>query len=255
MNNPLQEYLQIIQTLNEPLGDWRKGEIQIVTDPEQIMAMVTAKKVELAGKRANNNSLEPKDVWADVGIIADDPFFIVLRDAVLFPPKKGTSEPTPGFYIRTIYRNQLKRNLGICVFPITSDKKIVLNLAFRHSVRNWCVETPGTIGINGESREESLNRCIKSELGTVPKKITLVNEQYISERGLIDAFCPIYVVEVDSQNLSSNDLMISGHYLFNKDELKEVFKKGHFEHGDRKYVCGDSYTIAGLFYAEMFGLI
>jgi hypothetical protein len=191
-----------------------------------------------------------------IGIVDQDKYLTHLRDAVLFPPKKGESEPIEGTYIRMVYGGQLKGNVGVFLLPMTKDKKIVLNIAFRHSIRAFTLEGAGTIAKAGESIEESAKRCMHDELGCEAVSITKLTDNFVPERGLLDGFVPIYAVEVElPDNAEVSDPTVRGHIALSKEEYLAAVKNGTYKMNGQTYIFNDGYTNTAVLLAMAHGLI
>jgi hypothetical protein len=231
-----ERYFEVLKLLDEPLGDWRQGEIQIITDPE-LIAQAEAKH------------------GIEVGVIDEDRYVLHLRDAVFFPPKAGQTEPVLATYIRFVYAYQLKGNPGISILPVTKDGLLVLNRTFRHALRRWVIEAAGTIAKDGETRLDSIIRCVKDELGSRIHKWHRVTDHFVPERGLVGGTVPIYVVVVDYEPSEVADATVSGHVLLTPAELAAALRAGKYHYQGRDYHCCDGYTIAAVRFAELHGLI
>ena len=70
--------------------------------------------------------------WSRIGVVYEDPYLIVLRDAVRRP------DGSLGTYARTLPASGAA---GAAVLPLL-DGKIVLLRRFRHATRKWHLEIP-----------------------------------------------------------------------------------------------------------------
>lgn len=147
------EYLSLIRTSPEivtPRGNAAKGEIEIVLDPDKMLA------IELATGR-------------DVGVLKSDSYWIWINDACRFPDgREGV--------IGRILSKSLQRYPGAAVLPMLSDGKCVLNCEFRHSTRQWELEMPRGGLKRGESVEEAARREVREETGFVLDRLTRLGE-------------------------------------------------------------------------------
>lgn len=232
-----ERYLEVLEKLGGAKGDWRKGEIEIITDPD-LMTQAAQK------------------VGQEIGVVDEDPYVIHLRDAVWFPPKPGETEPVLGAYIRFVYTYELRKNLGVFVLPVHTDGRIVFNLTFRHALRGWTMEGSGTIGKEGESVMKSVERCMKDELGCEVKSLHELTDKFVPERGLLGGLVPIYLARVDFQHKEVDDPTVRGHVLLTYEEFWDVIRNGGaYEHKGVEHYCCDGYTIAAVQLAELKGFI
>lgn len=100
------------------------GGIVIELDPEVIRRTEAFMARKLAARGVAPGG-------ARVGVILDDPYFLVLRDAVTFP------DGSPGTYARIVMKGQG----GAAVLPV-HDGKILMLRIHRHAVRKWLWEIP-----------------------------------------------------------------------------------------------------------------
>src|SRR5260221_6395679 len=106
------------------------GGITIVSEPSE-----TARIEAVMADRFAAQGL-PRE-WARAGIFYEDPYIIVLRDAVIFPDGK------PRLYHRVIARHD--EPTGVAVLA-RYDGKIVLLRHVRHPSRAWHLESPPAAG-------------------------------------------------------------------------------------------------------------
>jgi ADP-ribose pyrophosphatase len=134
------------------------GGITIVTDDTETARIEAA----MAGQFAAQGL--PRE-WALAGIFYDDPYIMLLRDAVIFPDGK------PGLYHRIIARNE--EPTGVAVLA-RHNGNIVLLRHFRHPSRTWHLEIPrGAVGAN-EDPAEIAQMEIAEEIGGTIRAVTLL---------------------------------------------------------------------------------
>ena len=100
--------------------------IELVTDREHIRDIESIMKSRLREKG------QPEE-WADVGVVFQDAYMTVLRDAVIFKPSG-----VPGTYIRQFSTSSA---YGTVILPIF-DGKVCLLRIFRHALRKFVFELP-----------------------------------------------------------------------------------------------------------------
>jgi len=214
LNPELDSYLNA-----EPKGDHRKGEIEIVTEPETISLIEENQMRRLIKKGLSE--IEARES-ARTGIVAEDIYWIWLRDPVLFP--KGGS----GTYDRLLWKSALKGPPGVAVLPILPDGKIALNLNFRHATRSWELELPRGLREAGEGAESAASRELQEETGYLVKKLLFLGE-IAPDSGALASIMPIYAGWVGEAAESSPEETeaIQGIYSYSLEELEEGFRKGY----------------------------
>ncbi len=124
------------------------GGISILLDESDIAA---ASKVVADRNRARG--LPPAS--ASVGVLVEDAYILVLRDAVRFP------DGSLGTHNRVIYANGSR---GVGVLPLF-EGRIVLLRVFRHAIGRFLLEIPrGSVEV-GDGLEETVLREIAEEVG------------------------------------------------------------------------------------------
>lgn len=155
----LDHYLELIETHPKSLGntgDHRDGEIELLLSPQEIQITEQVAKKRLLAK-GYSESLATE--WSRVGIIAEDQYLYWLRDAVIFPNgERGT-------YDRILWKSNLDDSPGVAILPYLPDKKIIVNLNYRHATRNWEIELPRGSRKEGETLKQAATRELKEETG------------------------------------------------------------------------------------------
>ena len=172
----LNQYLQLYKQYSKifgPTGSWKKGEIEVILNPEQI------KKIQRQTKlRLMSNGIEEKNAqyWSQVGIIAEDNYWLWIRDAVIFP--SGVF----GTYDRIVVKHSLEGPPGAAILPMLSNKKIVVNVNYRHATRSWEIELPRGNRKKQESLEQAARRELKEESGCLPVWVGRVRTAELGQR-------------------------------------------------------------------------
>lgn len=136
-----------------------QGGFTILRDEEDIRRVEAemAQKLQKKGMPAE---------WARVGIVFEDRYGFILRDAVVFPG--GAT----GTYIRFISR--MPGTVGIVVLPVY-QRQILVARRFRHATRTWHWEIPlGTAfeALNrGATLEEQVREVLMRDIEAVPSRL------------------------------------------------------------------------------------
>lgn len=208
-----QQYLELIQTSPKLInfqGEYNKGEIQIITNPEEMAAI-------------------EQNTGRDVGIVAKDKYWLWVNDACIFP------NGTKGVYGRILWVKSLEGVPGVAVMPVTSEGKIILNCNFRHATRTWEIELPRG-GVNtGEELETAARRETIEETGMLVKDLVFLGEMP-PDSGLTNTVVPVYMAKVigkqDSEPEDSE--AIEEILCLTMSEIKQAFVKGYYEHKIRE---------------------
>lgn len=97
--------------------------------------------------------------WAEIGVVFDDPYIVILRDLVEFPGGYRSG------YLRIYNRAYLEGGAaGVVTLP-EKDEKILLMHQFRHATRSWHWEIPRGFGEPGVSAAEQARAELREEIG------------------------------------------------------------------------------------------
>jgi len=219
---PLEEYFSYLNQLGQPNGNYREGEIEIVTDPAEISKI---QKIQEARLLKKGFSQEQASEFSRIGIVNEDQYLIWLRDAVYFP------QGIPGTYDRVIWRNEVKDKFpGVAVLPVLPSGQIVLILNYRHATRSWELELPRGGKESQETPQESALRELKEETGLVASSVTFLGEMAV-DTGILSSMIPVYIAKVSTQEESNPEYSeaIAAAISFSKEELKEGLVKGFLQ--------------------------
>nr|WP_148207335.1 NUDIX hydrolase [Paramagnetospirillum magneticum] len=140
-------YRELVATRPE-LFDRPQGGISILLDEADIAAAS-----EVVAKRNQSRGLPA--AASSVGVLVEDAYILMLRDAVRFP------DGSLGTHNRVIYPNGAR---GVGVLPLL-DGQIVLLKVYRHAIGRSLLEIPrGSVEV-GDSLEDTVLREIAEETG------------------------------------------------------------------------------------------
>ena len=119
-----------------------------------------------------------------VGVLAVDPYLIVMRDAVRF------ADGTYGLY------NRLMVPSGAALLPVLGDTIALLH-RFRHGTRRWHIEAPrGSFSGVGSRRDEA-ERELFEEIGARPAALIDLGELH-STTGCLDEEHQLYLARIET---------------------------------------------------------
>jgi ADP-ribose pyrophosphatase len=118
-----------------------------------------------------------------VGVIGEDPFLLVMRDAVRF------ADGSYGIY------NRLMVPGGTAVLPMLGDRVVLLN-RFRHGTRAWHLEAPrGAFSGSGSPEDEARRELVEEIGGRVTDMIDL--GLLHSTSGIFNEMHHLYMARID----------------------------------------------------------
>lgn len=157
--------------------------------------------------------------WAQVGIVYQDQYRMVLRDAVRFP------NGLLGTYVR-IVRNGVP---GVIVFPIYQGQ-ILLIRHFRHSTRSWHIEVPRGYGEEGSSGEENARRELKEEIGATISRLVSLGQAY-PDTGALSEYNTFFYAEVETYGAIEADEAIVELLPTPISEFERMIRENEIEDG------------------------
>ncbi len=218
------QYLQFIEKHKDVLGsfgNYKKGEIQVVTDLKLIAEIQEVHKV-----RCQQRGLAEKDALnaSRIGILSDDSYWILVRDAVIFPTGAY------GVYNRLILKSSLANNegiAGVAVLPRLEDGRFALIIAYRHATRSWELEIPRGGKPDKETLEDAAKRELEEETGLIATDIKPLGTMAI-DPGVTSALNAIFLGTVKKKGIANQDFSeaILRWEPFTLKELKDAFSQG-----------------------------
>jgi ADP-ribose pyrophosphatase len=205
------------------------GGITIVSDPS-----ATARIEAVMGDRFAAQGL-PRE-WARAGIFYEDPYIILLRDAVIFP------DGTPGLYHRVIARHD--NPTGVAVLG-RHDGKIVLVRHFRHPSRAWHWEIPrGAVGAD-EDPLHVAHLEISEEIGGTIRSLTRLGLLHGASASMRHSVVLVYA---DFESIGTPAL---------GEGIAEILlvSPSEFERMIAESAITDAFTVGAAYHARLRGLL
>ena len=205
------------------------GGITVVSD-----AAETARIEALMADRFAAQGL-PRE-WARAGIFYEDPYIILLRDAVIFPDGK------PGLYHRVIARHD--EPTGVAVLG-RYDGKIVLIRHFRHPSRAWHLEIPrGAVGAD-EDPGHVARLEISEEIGGTIRSLQRLGLLHGASALMRHSVVLVYA-ELESIGTPALGEGIAEILLVSPSEFERMIADS---------VITDAFTVAAAYHARLRGLL
>lgn len=190
-------YADLIRN-NPILFNNEKALIEIITDKQMIRNWEAQRKKELTEQAL------PTD-WADIGVVYEDPYILIVRDLVKF--QSGML----GTYFRLLNSADLKGGQGTTIMPLY-ESKILLMRQFRHPTRDWHWEIPRGFGEPDTSPSENARNEIFEEIqGELLDLIDL--GPYHSNTGISGTNTQLYLARLKSIGLVNQDEGIQSYKL------------------------------------------
>lgn len=248
-----QHFNEYVKFMNEnkhlgELGNYKEGKIEIVLDKE------TVKKIEDNQTkryiRAGENRQQAHE-HAKTGIVARDKYWVWLRDAVIYPCG------AIGTYNRIVKAGppESSGNNTVAIFPVNKEGRIVLNITYRHAIRDWVLELPRGRINEGEEIQAAAKRELREETGMEASSISYLGE-IIPYSGTMAYLVPMYFATVEKKGSISQDYSeaIVGCVDFSLAELKKGVCDGYMQveinKKKQKVKLKDAFLLAALFLAE-----
>lgn len=219
----LQDYLSLMKNHPAlgPLGSSKEGEIEIVLEPSEILKIEKIAKEKLVKKGVPE---EKATSWSRVGIIAEDQYLYLLRDAVIFP--KGGK----GTYDRVVWKNSLDGVTGAAILPLLPNGEILLNLNYRHATRSWELELPRGGRKTGQSPQEAATCELKEETGLEVDELVYLGEM-CPDSGILSSRVAVFLAYTSKRSSAKIEEgeAIAAHPTFTIEKLKNLISEGSFK--------------------------
>jgi ADP-ribose pyrophosphatase len=162
--------------------------------------------------------------WADIGVILDDPYILIIRDLVEFPNKQLNG------YIRIYNQAYLKGGAAGCVILPIKEKKILLIHNFRHATRSWHWEIPRGFGEPELTASELARMEMKEEVGLDIEELVDLGIVY-NNTGLEGNPISVFLASVNDEPLINTGIGIDSIRWVDVGQLEEMINCGDITDG------------------------
>lgn len=183
---------------------------EIVSDPDEVRRAAAATREY---RRAHGDPA----VDTRVGVLAEDPYVTVIRDAVRFP------DGGYGLYYR------LMLGTGIVMLPMLGASIVAIN-AFRHGTRRWHLEVPRGMFDGHEPAAEVIRRELGEEIGATPIETIDLGALHPSP-GVVDECLHLYLVRIERTGEVDPHEAISEIRTFSVAEFDRLVAQGEVTDG------------------------
>src|SRR5712692_5587084 len=156
----LAEYLAFARAHPERFVNPPEGGFTILLGGDEIREVEAQMAQKLQAKQLPSE-------WAQVGIVYQDQYGMILRDAVRFPGG------ALGTYIRFI--GNVDSGPSAIILPRYKGD-VLLVRRFHHATRTWHLEIPIRLGVKGLSGEENARRELTEEIGAAASRLVLIGK-------------------------------------------------------------------------------
>jgi ADP-ribose pyrophosphatase len=204
--------------------------IELLFDPAEIAAARSAAEARLAARGLPQS-------WARIGLVHEDQYSAVLRDAVRF-----VDAGELGTYLR--YLSKPLGVPGVVVLPVHRGKLVLLR-HFRHATRAWHLEFPRGFGEAGAPAEENARRELLEEIGGVARRLEPVGQVQV-DTALIPSPARLFFAELERYASAAEGEGIGAVLELSVAEFEERVRAGEID---------DGFTLAAFCQARVRGLV
>ncbi len=226
--DPFEAYSALLRA-RPALAENPAGGIRVVAERAE------AARIEgLMAERFAAQGLPPS--WARAGLMYEDPYIILLRDAVIFP------DGNPGLYHRIIARND--EPTGVAVLSRYRDRFVLIR-HFRHPGRSWHLEIPrGAVGADEDPAHVAqleISEEIGGTLGPVTQLGRLHGANALMRHSVVLVYGELEAIGTPALGEGIAEILLVG-----GGELVQMIRAG---------TITDAFTVASVFHARLTGLL
>ena len=211
--NTLERYFELINAVPTLFETRDDDGIRLVLNASAITDAQERMSIKLGQKGISKE-------YANVGVIFEDQYIMLLRDAVEFPNGEI------GTYIRIVHKQF--DHAGIVVLPETKQG-FVLVRHFRHATRKWHWEAPRGFA-NASNPSDTVVLELQEEIGAVPSSLTKIGT-YFPDSGLLASCVHVYHAAVAIGETRDDVEPISEIRAFSWEELQGMCCSGELNDG------------------------
>ncbi|MEV3856115.1 NUDIX hydrolase [Streptomyces sp. NPDC050095] len=180
---------------------------------------------------------DPEAVAAAGGVVYEDPYLLLLRDAVRFTDR----DRTRGTYIRALSPTA---EPGCVVLPLLGGDVVLVEI-FRHAARAWQWEVPRGFGTLGLTGAQNATKELQEEIGAQVRELVPLGEVW-PDTGLLGSSVLLFAARIDAVGPLSAGEGIRSALTVPFAEAEAMVADGRIS---------DAFTIAVLTRARLNGLV
>lgn len=249
--SPYYDYLEKYQNSFGKIGDYKNGEIELITDFNQA---TQAQENYLHFFLKRGCPLSQAKEFSRLGIVAEDSRWIWIRDPIRLPNGETTG------YNRFMPKSAFSGVNSVSILGISEQNEILVNLIYRHATREWEIELPRGGNDKGEDSKQAAQREFIEETGYLPEILYKISS-VAADSGIVSNYLDIYFAKdltYQKTNREAEEAILSCQFI-SKEVLKEGFSKGSLKlRVNGKTVeakCRDAFLATALLVAEYKNLI
>jgi ADP-ribose pyrophosphatase len=174
-------------------------------------------------------------------VVYEDPYLIVIRDAVRFPAENPGGEAHLGTYIRTMPPNG---SAGAAALPFTGEKILLLR-HFRHATRSTHLEIPRGFAEPGMSSSDLALKELEEEIKAEVDSLVELGQLH-SNTGIAVDCVELFLARIRQFGRPQASEGIIGVELYTPLEIAELIRRSQIT---------DSFTIAAFTRAWLANLL
>ena len=203
--------------------------------PGRIFEILTAgkdiRRAQQAARKARlQHGLSASDLR--VGVLLEDPYLLVMRDAVRFP------DGQVGLY------NRIVAPPNVVVLPVLGDR-VALIYRFRHGTRSFHYEAPRGVASGPHPYEDDARRELAEEIGAEAAELIDLGELH-PYSGICNEVMRLYFARINRIGEPDLHESIARITLFSARKLEQAIAGG---------AITDAPTLAATLRARLFGLL
>ena len=226
--DPFDRYAALLRA-RPGLAENLDGGIMVVSDRAEV-----ARIEEVMADRFAQGGM-PRE-WACAGIMYEDPYILLLRDAVVFP------DGNPGLYHRVIARND--EPTGVAILP-RYHGRVALIRHFRHPSRRWHLEIPrGAVGQDEDPAhvaEFEISEEIGGTISSLVRLGLLHGASALMRHSVVLAYAELEAIGTPALGEGIAEIL-----LVSPVELERMILEGRIT---------DAFTVGAVFHARLRGLL
>ncbi|MFO1107891.1 MAG: NUDIX domain-containing protein [Bradyrhizobium sp.] len=165
----------------------------------------------VAGEKRRLREEKLPEAWADVGVVFEDQYLRIVRDAVKFPSGRF------GTYIKIERPNGVKN--GVIGIPRMRDSYLLVK-HWRYATQCFHLEFPRGFTDFGEEPSDAINREMLEEISAEIVSVQLLGTIF-NDTGLMNFPINVYSVEVSKYAIAGTEEGIDGIEVLTEAEIRD----------------------------------